>query len=80
MASRPKKKIPQKALKWFLGGLALIQLIVLGVITFWPERAFALSPFVFMSLGGSVLLWLEVMEERVVGAPDQPAQYADSQQ
>lgn len=80
MAARPKKKITQKALKWFLGGLVLIQLFVLSVITFWPERAFALSTFVFMSLGGSVLLWLEVMDGRIVGAPDQPTQDADSQQ
>lgn len=80
IAARPKKKITQKALKMFLGGLVLIQLFVLIVITFWPERAFALSTFVFMSFGGSVLLWVEVMEGKIIGAPDQLNQDADSKQ
>lgn len=61
--------IPQKTLIRFLGTLFLMQLFVLVVIVFWPERAFALSPFVFLGLVGIVALWTEAVEERLIGAP-----------
>lgn len=66
LANKPKKPISVHNLLRLLLLQSLILLFVLVVVVVWPERAMALSTFVFISLGISVLLWLDIREAGVI--------------
>ena len=62
LANKPKKPISVHDLLRLLLLQALILLFVLVALVVWPDLAMALSPFVFMSMGISVMLWLDIRE------------------
>ncbi len=65
MANRPKKAATRKELLWICGWQAAFLVVILFVVTFWPERAFALSGFALMSLGITAMIWLEAYDGRL---------------
>lgn len=69
IANAPKKPASQKTLAKALMWMAMIQMFALIVVIFWPARAMALGPLLFLVLGGIVSLWLEA-KEGLIGAPD----------
>lgn len=74
LANKPKKPIPIRMLLAALGALAVFQVVILTVVTVWPERAFALSPFMLLSLGLTSTLWLDLREAGVEQTPTTPSQ------
>ena len=62
---KPKPPISPLRLLRLLLLQALILLFVLVALVIWPERAVALSVFVFMSLGIAVGLWVDIREAGV---------------
>lgn len=65
LTHRPRKAPTRKALLLFLAVQAVMLLLSIIVIVAWPYAATAIAPIVFMCFGYTVMLWLEVYENRL---------------
>lgn len=74
IADRPRKAATRRALLLYLGFQAIMLLISVMVVSFWPQRASALAGILILCMGVSLMLWVEVLEHRLRGldAPDPP--------
>lgn len=67
IANKPKLPPTRKSLLVVLAYQAALLFTILVVVTFWPERAPALGPFTLLSMGLTMMLWLEAYENRLGG-------------
>lgn len=71
ISNRPKRAPTRKYLLQGFAFQAALLLIILVVVTFWPERAPAVGSLVLLCLGLTTVLWLEAYEYRLgAGEPD----------
>lgn len=70
ISNKPKRAPTRKSLLQGFAFQAVLLLIVLVVVTFWPERVFAVGSLVFLCLGFAIVLWLEAYEHRLGVEPD----------
>lgn len=68
IANRPRKAATRRLLLRLLGFQSILLLISVLVVTFWPQRAFALGGILILCMGVSLMLWVEAFERRL-GAP-----------
>lgn len=66
LVNRPPRVPTRGALLGLLGLQIFLLASALLVVTVWPEKAFAIGPQIFMSLGLSVPLVLTVIKYRIV--------------
>ena len=62
LAAKPKRAPSRRMLLAIFGLQAMVLLFVLLVVNFWPDRAFAVGPLLFLCLGLTVMLWLEALQ------------------
>lgn len=65
ISKRPKRAPTRMSLLWGFAFQAVLLVIIMMVVIFWPERAYAVSSLIFLCFGFAAALWLEAYEHRI---------------